>query len=123
MSVPQPRPPEPGPWTHGEAVVNGVRLHTVEAGTGPPVILLHGFPEFWYSWRHQLPALAGAGYRAIAIDMRGFGRSDKPRDVDAYLLPTLGRDIAGAIGALGAHRASVVGHDFGALVGWQVAMD
>src|SRR3954465_157463 len=100
--------------THRHVSVGGIRLHVAEAGEGPPVVLLHGFPEFWYSWRHQLPALAAAGYRAIAIDMRGFERSDKPRDVEAYLLPTLGGDIARAIDALGAHRASVVGHDFGA---------
>ena len=103
-------------------VDGGINLHYVEAGHGPPVVLLHGFPEFWYSWRRQLPALASAGYRAIAIDMRGFGQSDKPREVEAYLLPTLGRDIARAIETLGADRASVVGHDFGALVAWQVAM-
>ena len=86
-------------------VDGGIKLHYVEAGDGPPVVLLHGFPEFWYSWRHQLPVLASAGYRAIAIDLPGFGRSDKPRDVEAYLPATLGRHIARAIEALGVDRA------------------
>lgn len=103
-------------------VDGGVGLHYVDVGEGPPVILLHGFPEFWYSWRHQLPALASAGYRTIAIDMRGYERSDKPRDVEAYLLPTLARDVERAIKALGADRACVVGHDWGGLVAWHLAM-
>lgn len=103
-------------------VDSGVGLHYVEAGEGPAVVLLHGFPEFWYSWRHQLPALASAGFRAIAIDMRGYERSDKPRDVEAYLLPTLARDVERAIAALGAGRARVVGHDWGGLVAWYLAM-
>jgi pimeloyl-ACP methyl ester carboxylesterase len=103
-------------------VDRGVELHYVEAGEGPSVVFLHGFPEFWYSWRHQLPALASAGFRAIAINMRGYERSDKPRDVEAYLLPTLARDVERAIAALSAGHARVVGHDWGGLVAWHLAM-
>jgi pimeloyl-ACP methyl ester carboxylesterase len=103
-------------------VDEGVSLHYVEVGEGPLVLLLHGFPEFWYSWRHQLPALASAGYRTIAVDMRGYERSDKPRDVEAYVLPTLARDVERAIKALGADSARVVGHDWGGLVAWHLAM-
>src|SRR6266478_334308 len=71
-------------WNHHQATVNGVRLHFVEAGTGPLVVLLHGFPEFWYSWRHQIPALASAGFRVLAPDLRGYNESDKPRGVANY---------------------------------------
>src|SRR5437870_3766966 len=74
----------PEPWTHRRAVVNGVGLHYVEAGTGPLVVLLHGFPEFWYSWRHQIPALAAAGFHVLAPDLRGYNESDKPRGVHRY---------------------------------------
>jgi pimeloyl-ACP methyl ester carboxylesterase/2-polyprenyl-6-methoxyphenol hydroxylase-like FAD-dependent oxidoreductase len=100
----------------------GVRLHYVESGDGALIVLLHGFPEFWYSWRHQLPALAAAGYRAVAVDLRGYNLSDKPRGVESYLLPTLARDIQRLIRTLGSESASVVGHDWGALVGWELAM-
>src|SRR4028118_2354430 len=81
------------PWTHHEAIVNGVRLHYVEAGAGPLVVLLHGFPEFWYSWRHQIPALAAAGFRVIALDMRGYNLSEKPLRVRDYALPHLVADV------------------------------
>ncbi len=101
---------------------NGVRLHYVEAGEGPPVVLLHGFPEFWYSWRHQIPALAGAGYRVVAPDMRGYNLSDKPGDWRAYDTELLAADIAGLIRGLGIERADVVGHDWGAVVAYEVAM-
>src|SRR3954449_2631161 len=109
-------------WAHREAVVNGVRLHYVEAGAGPLVVLLHGFPEFWYSWRHQIPALAAAGFRVVAPDMRGYNRSDKPRGVRAYSGDALTGDVAKLIRACGAERAVVVGHDWGAAVAWQFAM-
>jgi pimeloyl-ACP methyl ester carboxylesterase/2-polyprenyl-6-methoxyphenol hydroxylase-like FAD-dependent oxidoreductase len=104
------------------AVDSDVGLHYVEAGEGPLVLFIHGFPEFWYSWRHQLPALAHAGYRAVALDMRGYNRSDKPRGIDAYGLPTLARDVRRAIVELGASTATVVGHDWGGLVAWELAM-
>lgn len=98
---------------------NGIRLHVVEAGSGPLVLLLHGFPEFWWSWRHQLVALADAGFRAVAVDLRGYGDSDKPpRGYDSW---TLAGDVAGLVRALGESRASVVGQDWGGLLAWTVA--
>ncbi|WP_437594422.1 alpha/beta fold hydrolase [Sorangium sp. So ce1000] len=102
---------------------DGVRLHYVEAGEGPLVVLLHGFPEMWYSWRHQIPALVEAGYRVIAPDMRGYNLSDKPKGVAAYALPELTADVAALIQASGAERAAaVVGHDWGGGVAWAFAM-
>jgi pimeloyl-ACP methyl ester carboxylesterase len=111
--------------THGEADVGGgVRLHYVEAGPadGLPVVLLHGFPEFWYSWRRQLPALAAAGLRAIAPDMRGYNLSDKPRGRRAYDTDRLADDVAGLIGSLGVESAHVVGHDWGGVAAYATAM-
>jgi pimeloyl-ACP methyl ester carboxylesterase len=96
-----------------------VRLHVAEAGEGPLVLLLHGFPEFWWTWRAQLPALAAAGFRAVAPDLRGYGASDKPPR--GYDLPTLASDVAALVRALGEQDAVVVGHDWGALLGWTTA--
>ncbi len=98
---------------------NGIRLHVVQAGDGPLVLLLHGFPEFWWSWRHQLVGLADAGYRAVAVDLRGYGESDKPPR--GYDLWTLAGDAAGLVRALGAAKAVIVGHDWGGIIGWTVA--
>ncbi len=98
-----------------------VRLHYVEAGDGPLVVLLHGFPDFWYSWRHQIPALAEAGFRVIAPDMRGYNLSDKPRGTRHYSLDRLATDVVELIAALGEERASVVGHDWGGVVAWAAA--
>jgi pimeloyl-ACP methyl ester carboxylesterase len=109
----------PGPWRHGAVSANGIRLHTVECGQGPLVVLLHGFPEFWWSWRHQLVGLADAGFRAVAVDLRGYGESDKPPR--GYDLWTLAGDVAGLVRALGERRATVVGHDWGGLVGWTLS--
>ncbi len=109
----------PGPWTHREVSANGIRLHVAEAGTGPLVILLHGFPEFWWSWRHQLPALAAAGMRAVAVDLRGYGDSDKPPR--GYDLWTLSGDVAGLVRALGERQADLVGQDWGGVLGWCTA--
>ncbi len=110
----------PGPWRHRDVAANGARFHLAEAGAGPLVLLLHGFPEFWWAWRHQLPALADAGYHAVAMDLRGYGGSDKPpRGYDPF---TLAADVAGVIRALGAPRATVVGHGWGAFVGWATAV-
>jgi pimeloyl-ACP methyl ester carboxylesterase len=107
---------------HKDAVVNGVRLHYVEAGSGPLVVLLHGFPEFWWSWRLQIPALVDAGFRVVAPDQRGYARSEKPRDWRAYRIETLAADVAALIrDELGEERAFVVGHDWGAAVAWMVA--
>jgi epoxide hydrolase 4 len=107
---------------HGYAEVNGVRLHYVEAGVGQLVILLHGFPEFWYSWRHQIPALTDAGYRVIAPDQRGYNLSAKPRGVRSYRIEELVADVAGLIQHAGESRAVVVGHDWGGVVAWYFAM-
>lgn len=103
---------------HGMIDVGTVRLHYVEAGSGPLVVLLHGFPEFWYSWRHQIPVLANAGYRAVAVDMRGYNLSDKPKGVDAYHVEIIAEDISKLIRGLGEERATVVGHDWGAAIAW-----
>ena len=99
-----------------------VRLHCVEIGEGPLVLLLHGFPECWASWRNQLPALANAGFRAVAPDLRGYGTSDKPIGLDAYRVEVLARDVADLVEALGERRAHVVGHDWGGAVAWFFAM-
>jgi pimeloyl-ACP methyl ester carboxylesterase len=108
-----------GPWLHRTVDANGIRLHIAEAGTGPLVLLLHGFPEFWWSWRHQLVGLADAGYRVVAPDLRGYGASDKPpRGYDAA---TLAADVAGIVRALGERDAVVVGHDWGGHLAWSVA--
>lgn len=109
-----------GPWSHREINANGMRFHAAEMGEGPLVVLLHGFPQFWWSMRHQLEALAHAGYRAVAPDLRGYGGSDKPpRGYDAI---TLASDVAGVIRALGARDAVVVGHDWGGFAAWATAV-
>ncbi|MDT9700877.1 alpha/beta hydrolase [Streptomyces sp. P17] len=92
------------------------RIHIAEQGTGPLVLLAHGFPESWYSWRHQLPALAAAGYRAVALDVRGYGRSSKPAATDAYRMLDLVEDNVSVVQALGEESAIVVGHDWGATI-------
>ncbi|MET8141999.1 alpha/beta hydrolase [Sphaerisporangium sp. NPDC005288] len=106
----------PGPWTHRSVHAGNGMFHVVEAGEGPLVLLLHGFPQFWWTWRHQLESLAGAGYRAVAVDLRGYGASDKPPR--GYDLPSLAGSMAGLIRALGETCAVVVGHDWGGLVAW-----
>lgn len=98
-----------------------VRLHYVEEGEGPLVLLLHGFPDFWYSWRHQISPLAEAGFRVVAPDMRGYNTSDKPRGVRHYSLDRLATDVVELVSALGEPRAHVVGHDWGGVVAWAVA--
>ena len=109
-------------WTHHEAVVNDVRLHWVEAGSGPPVLLLHGFPEHWWGWRRQIQPLADAGFRVIAPDLRGYNLSAKPRGVSAYRMEKLVGDVEGLIRHAGAERAHLVGHDWGGVVAWYAAM-
>jgi pimeloyl-ACP methyl ester carboxylesterase len=127
------------PWTHGETIVNGVRLHYVEAGDpdDPLVVLLHGFPEFWYAWRHQLPALAEAGYHVVAPDLRGYNTSEKPPGVEAYRLTHLVGDVLALIDEFGAEKSTagepgteesnahcplLVGHDWGGAIAWEVAI-
>ncbi len=109
---------------HQSIATNGVQLHVVTAGPkkGAPVVLLHGFPEFWYGWRKQIPALAKAGYRVIAPDQRGYNLSDKPKGVNAYRVETLAQDILGLVDALGYDRINLVGHDWGAVVAWAFAL-
>jgi len=111
----------PGPWSHREIGANGQKFHLAESGdlAAPLVLLLHGFPEFWWSWRHQLVALADAGFHAVAVDLRGYGASDKPpRGYDG---PALAADVAGLIRALGGRPAHLVGHDWGGLLAWYAA--
>ncbi|GAA3661463.1 alpha/beta hydrolase [Nonomuraea antimicrobica] len=107
--------------THRTLDVRGLRMHVAEAGTGPLVLLLHGWPESWYSWRHQLPALAAAGYHAVAPDQRGYGDTDVPDRVEDYTIEHLTDDVVALMDALGEERAVVAGHDWGALVGWELA--
>jgi epoxide hydrolase 4 len=107
---------------HRYTDLGDVRLHYVEAGEGPLVLLLHGFPQFWYQWRHQVPALAEAGFRVVAPDMRGYNLSDKPPGVRAYRVELLARDVERLILACGDRTAALVGHDWGAIVAWIAAM-
>lgn len=108
--------------THRFVEANGLRIHCAEAGEGPLVLLCHGFPESWYSWRRQLAALSAAGFRAVALDMRGYGRTDAPKAIDAYTILHLVGDMVGLIDALGAEQAVIVGHDWGAPVAWHAAL-
>jgi len=101
---------------------NGIRMHVAEAGAGPLVVLCHGFPESWYSWRHQLPALAAAGFHAVAPDMRGYGQTEQPEAIDQYTLLHLVGDMVGLLDALGAEQAVIAGHDWGAPVAWHAAL-
>jgi epoxide hydrolase 4 len=111
--------PSDGSVEHRFVVANGLRFHTVQAGAGPLVLLLHGFPEFWYSWRHQLPVLS-LQFRVVAVDLPGYNLTERPRH--GYLLPRLVGDVAALIGALGYERAHVVGHDWGGVIAWTLGM-
>lgn len=123
-------PASPASWvdpampdvTHRMVETNGLRLHVAEQGEGPLVILAHGFPECWYSWRHQLPALAKAGFRAVAPDLRGYGRSDCPEEVEKYTVLHDVGDMVGLVDALGAKQAVIAGHDIGAAIAYQAAL-
>jgi pimeloyl-ACP methyl ester carboxylesterase len=107
---------------HARVSANGITLHVVEQGEGPLVLLCHGWPELWHSWKHQLEALAQAGFRAVAPDLRGFGESDAPADVAAYTVLHLVGDIVALVAALGEREAVMVGHDWGANVAWNAAL-
>jgi pimeloyl-ACP methyl ester carboxylesterase len=107
---------------HRNVEANGINIHLAEAGEGPLVLLLHGFPELWYSYRHQLPALADAGYHAVAPDMRGYGRTDSPLDISQYSMLRLAGDVIGIANALGGERFAVVGHDWGSPVASNVGL-
>ena len=126
-------PDDPEHWRHETARVNGIDLHYVTVdpdpaavdhptGDAPLVVLLHGFPEFWYAWRHQLDALADAGYRVVAPDLRGYNRSSQPAGVDSYGMAELVGDVRGLVEHLGYGRAAIVGHDWGGAIAWEVAM-
>ena len=104
------------------ARVNGLNMHYVTAGEGPPVVLLHGFPDTHAVWRRQIPALAAAGFRVIAPDLRGVGKTDMPDEVGAYAIDFLADDVLRLMDALGIGQATVVGHDWGATIGWHLAM-
>lgn len=107
-----------GPWEHRTIAANGARFHLVEAGSGPAVLMLHGFPTFWWTWREQVTALAAAGYRAIAMDLRGYGGSDHtPHGYDPF---TLCQDIASVIECLGERQAVIMGHGWGGLLAWSM---
>ncbi len=108
-----------GPWSHRSVSANGTRFHIAESGDGPLVLLLHGFPEFWWTWRRQLSTLSEAGFRAVAVDLRGYGGSDKPPR--GYDLVTAASDAAGMIRSLGEANAVVVGHDWGGMIAWTMA--
>lgn len=126
-------PDDPGTWRHETARVNDIDMHyvVVEAkpeavdhptGAAPLVVLLHGFPDHWYAWHEQLDALAAAGYRVLAPDLRGYNRTDQPEGVDSYRPAELVADVRDLVEAQGAPQAAVVGHDWGGLVGWELAI-
>ncbi len=106
-----------GPWKHDNVVSDGVKLHYVTQGEGPLMLMLHGFPEFWYSWRHQIPEFA-KDYKVVAIDLRGYNDSDKPHEPTAYTMDELIEDIEGVIQELGYDRCVLVGHDWGGAIAW-----
>lgn len=108
--------------THRSFSTNGIRMHIAEAGSGPLVVLCHGFPESWYSWRHQLRTLSDAGYHVVAPAMRGYGRTSQPYEIEAYARSALVGDMVGLVGALGESRAVIVGHDHGSPVAWSAAL-
>ena len=107
---------------HLRLKTNGIRLHVATLGEGPLVVMCHGFPGLWYSWRKQLPAIAAAGFRAVAVDMRGYGRSDRPGDAAAYDSETLVADLSGVLDALGEEQAIFIGQDFGAPLVWNICV-
>ncbi len=108
--------------THRTIKTNGIQMHIAEQGSGPLVLMCHGFPESWYSWRHQLKALAQAGYHAVAPDMRGYGQTERPDAIDQYTMLHLVGDMVGLLDALGAETAVIAGHDWGAPVAWHCAL-
>jgi pimeloyl-ACP methyl ester carboxylesterase len=114
----------PGPQTITHRIVEtrGLRMHVAEQGRGPLVLLCHGFPESWYSWRHQIPGLADAGYHVIAPDLRGYGETEAPAERDSYTIMHLVGDMVALVSALGEKQATIVGHDWGATVAWHSAL-
>jgi len=109
-------------WQHDSIMTNGLRLHYVTQGEGPLMLMLHGFPEFWYAWKHQIPEFA-QDYKVVAVDLRGYNDSDKPAGVEAYRMPELEQDVRGIILGLGYERCVLVAHDWGGLIAWTFAYD
>ena len=109
-------------FKHRMVETNGIRMHIAELGAGPLVLLCHGFPESWYSWRHQLKALADAGFHAVAPDRRGYGQTETPAAIDQYTLLHMVGDMVGLLDAVGAEQAVIAGHDWGATVAWHAAL-
>jgi soluble epoxide hydrolase/lipid-phosphate phosphatase len=109
-------------WSERQLDVNGLSMHVVEQGSGPAVVLCHGFPELWYSWRHQIPAIAAAGFRAIAPDMRGYGRTSAPPRIEDYGMQQITADMAALLDVLELKDAIFVGHDWGGIVVWSMAL-
>jgi epoxide hydrolase 4 len=107
-------------WTHEYITTNGVELHYVTQGAGPLLLLLHGFPEFWYSWRHQIPEFAQY-FKVVALDLRGYNDSDKPKNKSAYVMDEFVKDIQGVIKGLGYEKCVLVGHDWGGAIAWNFA--
>ncbi|HSP54583.1 MAG TPA: alpha/beta hydrolase [Dehalococcoidia bacterium] len=107
---------------HRTVKTNGINVHIAEVGEGPLVLMVHGFPELWYSWRHQLPALAAAGYHAVAPDVRGYGGSDAPPEIGDYSMKNMVADIIGLVDALGEDKAVIAGHDWGSPIAWNTAV-
>ena len=106
---------------HGFADSNGVKIHYATLGKGPLVVMIHGFPDYWYTWRHQMEALADS-YQVVAVDMRGYNRSDKPKGLENYAIPKLVSDVAAVIRDMGEKKAVIVGHDWGGAIAWGVAL-
>lgn len=109
-----------GTWKHEYIVSNGIRLHYVTQGEGPLMLMLHGFPEFWYSWRHQIPEFA-KDYKVVALDLRGYNESDKPQEQSAYVMSEFIKDVKGVIQGLGYDRCVLVAHDWGGAIAWHFA--
>jgi len=107
-------------WQHDYIISNGVKLHYVTQGEGPLMLMLHGFPEFWYSWRHQIPEFA-KDYKVVALDLRGYNESDKPQQQSAYVMSEFIKDVEGVIKGLGYERCVLVGHDWGGMIAWYFA--
>ena len=111
-----------GELKHRFVNTNGIRMHVAESGEGYPVVMCHGFPELWYSWRHQMHALASAGLRAIAPDQRGYGETGGPEPIEAYTQREIVADLVGMLDAMGIEKCAVVGHDWGGFVAWNAAL-
>ena len=109
-------------FKNGVIAANGIDIHYVEHGSGPLVVFCHGWPESWYSWRHQLQAIGDSGFRAVALHMRGYGGTTRPKDIEAYNISHLVGDVVGSVSALGESEAIVVGHDWGGPVAWHSAL-